>query len=80
MILKQLQSILFLVVVTYVAGFEDNCSHIFKFDYDVHGKVNTGLINVIVPKKLVDTGFELEILFELDSFPFVVRPYDQILS
>lgn len=56
------------------ANFDDNCSKIFKLDYDHQGKVNIGLIDIIIPKKLVDTGFELEVLFELDSFPLEVRP------
>lgn len=75
MVFKQIQLILILVVMNLVlakASFDDNCSQIFTFDYNERGKVNTGLIGVVVPKKLVDTGFELEVLFELDSFPLVV--------
>lgn len=60
----------FLIVSSKSA--EDNCSKIFNFDYKEHGKENNGVIDVIVPRKLVDTGFELEVLFELVSFPFLV--------
>lgn len=78
MVFNHFQLILLTLVTTLTIGtasFHDNCSHIFQFDYDQEGKRNIGLIDVIVPKKLVDTGFEIEVLFELESFPLEVGSF-----